>query len=235
VAVVVAEQRERAARLELASNWSGAAAEITAVSGRLDVVALPPLADLEAALESSPVIRRSAAEQQRQTRARDLASALGTPDLDVEVGFRRLYDLPAGAWVVGATMTLPLFDRQRDRVTAAANRAEAALRSGEAARIDALTALRVAYSGAETSLATIAAIDREVLPPQERAYAAVVEGYAAGRFSLLQVLDARTGLTDSRRARLGALTDLHEALVSLHTLLGSTPNLFAPQASGVSR
>jgi outer membrane protein TolC len=66
-------------------------------------------------------------------------------------------------------------------------------------------------------------------------YAAVSEGYAAGRFGLLQLLDARRSLIDARRNRLVTLEQMYEALVTLHGAFGRTDDLAALTAPGSSR
>jgi outer membrane protein, heavy metal efflux system len=233
--VLTAQRRQREALIELTSTWAGNAADAGAIEGRLDVVPLQPLAALEAAVDNAPVLQRWTAELARLARAKDLAASGGVPDVDIGAGYRRLHDTASHAWLIGASVAWPLFDRQRDLVAAADKRVNAGQSAREAARLDLLTALRIAHGQAEAAVTTVATIDRDVLPLQERAYAATMEGYTAGRFGLLQVLDARRGLFETRRLRLDGLTDLHQSLVVLHTLLGSTPNLAAPMATGESR
>lgn len=219
----------------LASTWSAPPEEAAVLAGILGVPQIPPLDGLIDALDASPLVRRGLADLQRVTVSRDVAGSDRAPDLDIDFGYRRLHDIPAHSWLIGASITLPLFDRQDGRIAAASLRSEAAIRTLEATRLVTRTAVAIAHREATEAASAIASIDADVLPLHERVYNAVSEGYAAGRFGLLQLLDARQSLSDARRARLSSLLDLYTALIAVHSMLGNTDQLAALTTPGATR
>lgn len=226
IAVARVEEARRESVIALTSAWGAAAPLNIELAGSLAAaVVVPPLASLDAALDASPDIARWATEQARREKVADSLRAAKVPDLDLGAGYRRLHDVESHAWIVGGTISWPLFDRQKDRVAAASLRVEAASLERASAVLSLREALAVAHSSATTAQAALLELDERVIPPSERAYAAVLEGYQAGRFALLDVLDARRSLSEARKDRVRTLTDLQRALITIQTILGATPVL----------
>jgi outer membrane protein, heavy metal efflux system len=222
IAVTRVTDTRRAALIALASTWGGPLPDDIALSGSIETAAaVPPFASLEEQLQRSPAIARWATEQARRVQATALARAERIPDLDLGGGYRRLHDSSANAFVVGATVALPLFDRRTDAVTAAQLRADGAKAETAAALNAARELLATAHSTATAAATALAELDQRVIPPSQRAYDAILEGYRVGRFPLVDVLDARRALTAARRDRVATLSDLQQALVTLQRLLGA--------------
>jgi cobalt-zinc-cadmium efflux system outer membrane protein len=230
-----ARLRLESARIALASTWAGSASEVMVLAGSLGTPIIPALETFEATVDTSPAVQRRHADVARARTGMDGTRAARVPDLDLTVGYRRLHDPGSHAWVVGAGMSLPLFDRQQGRLAAASLRVSSAERSLDAARASAREVLTTAHHTATEAAAMVATLDVDLIPLHERVYAAVSEGYAAGRFGLLQLLDARRSLIDARRSRLSTLEELYEALVTLHGAFGRTDDLAALTAPGSSR
>jgi cobalt-zinc-cadmium efflux system outer membrane protein len=72
-----------------------------------------------------------------------------------------------------------------------------------------------AYQNLARSRSAIQILRQSVLPGADSALTATNEGYEAGRFSYLDVLDTRRTLGSARIQYLQALTDYHK---SLHTI-----------------
>ena len=66
----------------------------------------------------------------------------------------------------------------------------------------------------------VAAIEATVLPGSQSAFDGMEEGYRAGKFSLLDLLDAQRSLVNSKTQRLRGLADLHKASARLERLIG---------------
>jgi cobalt-zinc-cadmium efflux system outer membrane protein len=66
----------------------------------------------------------------------------------------------------------------------------------------------------------VAAIEATVLPGAQSAFDGTEEGYRAGKFSLLDLLDAQRSLVNAKTQRLRALGDLHKASARLERLIG---------------
>ncbi|MSO49523.1 MAG: TolC family protein [Acidobacteria bacterium] len=233
IAVSRVEEARREAVIALTSAWGAPAASNVELAGSLASVAVvPPIATLDAALEASPDIARWAAEQARRETVADTARAAKVPDLDLGAGYRRLHDVESHAWIVSATLPWPLFDRQKDRVTAANLRVEAEGLERASAMLSLREAITAAHAAAIAAQAALDELDARVIPPSERAYAAVLEGYQAGRFALLDVLDARRSLSEARRDRVRTLADLQRALITIQNILGATPVLAPSSVQG---
>ncbi|MEO1169835.1 MAG: TolC family protein [Pseudomonadota bacterium] len=137
----------------------------------------------------------------------DRERSLRTPDLTLSAGIRRNEETDARGFVAGASFTLPFGNRNQGAIAAA----QAAARVSEAQR-----SLLVVESvrGIASARATLAAADERVetlenrtVPQAEEALRLADIGYRAGRFSLIELLDA----TEARDAALNALIDAREA------------------------
>lgn len=137
----------------------------------------------------------------------DRERSLRTPDLTLSAGIRRNEEADARGFVAGASFTLPFGNRNQGAIAAA----QAAARVSEAQR-----SLLVVESvrGIASARATLAAADERVetlenrtVPQAEEALRLADIGYRAGRFSLIELLDA----TQARDAALNALIDAREA------------------------
>ena len=233
VQAVRVEEARRSAIIALTSAWGSPSGEEVALAGGLEAgVTVPPLATLELALEESPTIARWTTELARREKVVSSVKAGKVPDVDVGAGYRRLHDSESHAWVLGATFSLPLFDKQSDRLTAAQLRVNAARQERSSALAGLRAGLLTAHSAATSAQAALVELDQRVIPLSERAASAVQEGYQAGRFSLLEVLEARRGLADARKDRVRTLAELHRALITIQHLLGVTPVLAPSRTQG---
>jgi cobalt-zinc-cadmium efflux system outer membrane protein len=222
--------------IALASTWSGALPDELVVAAPTEGVPLvPPFSSLETQLTNSPAMARWVTELARRNQAVALARAQRVPDLEVGAGYRRLHETDAHALVIGATVTLPWLDRRTDAVTAAQLRADAAKAEAASGLLSARELLATAHSEATAAAAALGEFDRRVIPLSQRAYDATLEGYRAGRFPLVDVLDARRALAVARRDRAEALGHLQQSLITLQRLIGATPTLPGTDAQGDRR
>jgi outer membrane protein, heavy metal efflux system len=226
----------RAAVIALASTWGGAVADDLAVSGRMeDAPQVPAFSSLDAQPATSPAVARWVTELARRNQAVALARAQRSPDLDLGAGYRRLHDVDAHALVIGATVSLPWLDRREDAITATELRADAAKAEAASSLLSARELLATAHSEATAAAAALGEFDQRVIPLSQRAYDATLEGYRAGRFPLVDVLDARRALATAGRDRIEALGRLQQALVTLQRLIGAVPVLPGTESQGDRR
>jgi outer membrane protein, heavy metal efflux system len=236
IAVIRVVDTRRAAVVALASTWgSDAPDDLTVVGALGSPLNVPPFSVFDSQLTVSPAMARWVTELARRNQAAALARAQRVPDLDVGAGYRRLHEIDEHALVIGATVVLPWFDRRTDAVNAAQLRAEAAKAEAASALVAARELLATAHSAATSAAAALAELDQRVIPLSERAYDATLEGYRAGRFPLVDVLDARRALTNARRDRVQALGELQQSLVTLQRLVGVTPAVAGTAQPGDAR
>lgn len=220
-----AEATRRAAFTALALLWSR--------SPDFDAVARLPLPEDVPAFEAlARRIPQSAAlatwdvEVERREAAVDLERARRIPDLTLSAGYRRFTASGDGAAVVGIALPLPVFDRNGGALAAARARRQAAEAERDAALVETRVLLADAFGALTAAFAEATAFRTEVLPRAEDVAARIEEGYEAGKFSLLDVLDAQRTLAAARVRYADALAAYHAAAAAIDRLTARpTPEL----------
>jgi len=215
-------QRSLAAdRLALAALWGRSAAVFASAEGELlSVPVLPPFETLLQHVDRNPDVARWATEIAQRDAARTLESARGAPDLTVTAGYRRLTDVDSNALVVGASIPLPLVDRNKAGIQAAAQRVAQAREGERSARARITTQLTAAYRDLAMAHDEATALAGSVLPGARSAFAAIEEGYRLGRFGYLEVLDVQRTLVNAESQHLRALADVQKAVAQVERLIG---------------
>jgi cobalt-zinc-cadmium efflux system outer membrane protein len=218
-------------RDELVSAVARAKADLTRWTGEID----PEIAGVVPGLTADPVRLRAGLERQpslalltaqagRADADLRLAQADRRPDLGVDLSYQRR-DPRFGDYVsAGVTIGLPLFKKRRQDPLIAARAADAG-----SARADADAALRALTADLEAGLADhVMHHDqwmraRDVLQPltQERVMLEVAS-YAAGRASLVDLVDAHSALADATLETLDREATVVADGVRLNLLFGNT-------------
>ncbi|MEG3002446.1 MAG: TolC family protein, partial [Comamonas sp.] len=77
----------------------------------------------------------------------------------------------------------------------------------------------------QTSRAQAEQLNRQVLPAAQSAYEVAAKGFALGKFSYLDVLDAQRTLAEARSLYLEQLVATHSAAADITRQLGDVPGL----------
>ena len=152
-----------------------------------------------------------------------LARAQRVPDVTVSASARRFSESSDTAAVFGVSVPIPLF-----------NNGSAAVAQARALQDAATAQRRLAVSEAERSIAaarievanaadTARGAGGPALAAATEAARIVRVGYAAGRFSQLELLDAERTLAQTRGEWVNALAAYHDAKARLERLLTSAP------------
>jgi cobalt-zinc-cadmium efflux system outer membrane protein len=165
-------------------------------------------------------VRLDALVDQRRAEL-DLQRRNAVPDVVALGGVRRFREAGGdNAFVVGLAVPLPVFDRNQGKILRAGaevNRAEADAERGrlylDAALADSQRRLDQAWRAADS-------LRRTVLPAAQEAAGFAREGYAAGKFSLLEVLDAQRALSDVREQLNAALLEVQQVRADIARLRG---------------
>ncbi len=194
------------ATARLAEMLGGAGPSSFEVHGELpDVNPLPSLSVLAEHLDNAPEIARWETEIPARGAALRVAEAAAIPDLQLSAGFRRFEATGDGALVFASSFPLPVINRNQGAVDSARSlvaRAHADRRRASTAQRAALAA---AHALALASAETVRSLERDSLPSARRAFAAISEGYASGRFTYLDVLDAQRTLFNVQALLVDAL------------------------------
>ena len=217
------------ARARLAAQWGALEARFSSASGNLDEHGPPlPLATLGARLDAHPALARFSTELDQRRASLALAKTAAVPDVTLTPGYRHHDDPPSdNVAVFTAQIGLPLFDRNQGNIQAA--RAELAKvapqRQAVAARLH--TELNDAYSTLQAAREEIATLETRILPTARETFRLINESLEAGKFSYLEVLDARRTLTTGRQELLVAQAAQASAAARIEALTGG-PLFAAP-------
>jgi len=218
-----AQQVLQTARIRLSAMWGTVTPRFERVRG--DLFVLPAVSDLPTLtgrLSANPDLSRWATEVEQRKAVLAQEEAARLPDVTIGGGVRRFSDMDSHAFVASISVPLPLFDRNQGRVHEAVILVEKAENQRRAAALDATAALTEAYQIFATALRRSTTLKNDVLPRSKTVFDAVQSGYAQGKYTYLDLLDARRTLFDGQTEYLETLVSVHQALTELERLIGGT-------------
>ncbi|MGE3773647.1 MAG: TolC family protein [Gammaproteobacteria bacterium] len=221
IGVATATNALLAARQQLALGWGGDGATLGTAQGDLSrLPAHPTLAALLAHLDRNPALARWPSELARRRRALELAAANGVQNLTLSGGVRQFTETDDVGIVVGVSVPLPLFDRNQGAILAAQADMAAADAGLDSARRRLLDRIYEQHQALQSAVAEEATLRDQVLPLAQRIFTATSEGYAYGKFGLIEVLDAQRTLFESRALHVDALARYHRAAAEIEGAIG---------------
>ncbi len=235
-ALARATQQQDAARRHLAALWGEREPRFDVAAG--DPLALPAIEGLDALaarLQASPELKQIADERRVREARLQLARSEATPDVDWQVGARRLQEGGDTALVAG--VSIPLGGPRRAQSGIRAAEAElAALEIEREARDVALYAtLAEAHGRYRVARIEVERTREEILPRLARAEQAAARAYRAGAASYLEWAQLQAETIATRRQQLAAALDAQRALIELQRLTGASLLAdAAAQAQGTS-
>jgi len=209
------------ARAALAATWGVAPAPKFAVAEAVELGKdPPPLSHLAAALDEHPLLLEREAQLRAREAAVELEQARAKPDVEVFGGPRYFGEGDDEfAFIAGARVPWPLFDRNQGNVRSALAEMGAAGYEREVARRELLARLNAARLALAAARNEVLSIEDALLPAAEAALAAAEAGYERGRFSLTEAQDSQAAVLDARNERLAALERYLAARAELETLI----------------
>jgi cobalt-zinc-cadmium efflux system outer membrane protein len=208
------------ARVNLAAQWGAKKATFPSVTGDLEQLRpIPSLESLKAKLQANPELAKWTTERQKREATLSLARAEGHPDLTINAGPRLLGASRADMTLVaGFSIPLPLWNRNQGKIAEA--EANVAKTSDEraAAEAGAYAELNEAYQTLGRAAEEVRILRDTVLPGAKSAVDQITEGYATGRFSQLDVLDAQRSYIETRTQYVRALSDFQKAAAQIDAL-----------------
>jgi len=210
-------------RTRLALLWGSPAAAFTGVTGDLkaEAPALPALAELSTRIDENPELARWTAELSQREAAVGVEQSKAVPDISVVAGYRRFTDIDSNAFIIGASIPLPFFDRNKGGVAEARSRVAKAREEQRAARGRIGALLADAYATLASAHDEVTALRTEVIPGSRETFEAVTEGYRMGKFGYLDVLDAQRTMISAGGQYLRALADYYKAVANVERLTGA--------------
>ena len=220
----VAVNELAAARKRLAGLWGAASPDFAQVQGNLEnLPPLPPLDDLNQQLETSPALLRARLEIERRSALTRVERSLRTPDVTVSLGARRNNELGLNQAIVGASLPLPLFNRNQGNILEAERRTDKARDELAAATVQASNSLAQAHSRLDVARQSVTTLREQILPGAQSAYDAATKGFELGKFNFLEVLDAQRTLFQAKAQYQRALAEAYRAAAEIERVLGGAP------------
>jgi outer membrane protein, heavy metal efflux system len=209
------------ARRSLAALWGSAAPRFERAEGDMEQISPPPeLARLDSLIEKSPEVMVSRAELAGRHAAVRMEDAVSIPDLTLSAGWRDLREVDRQVFVAQVGVPLPLFDRNQGARREARFLLSAAEERSRAAEVRVRTALAGAVGGLETSYAEVLAVRDSLLPGAKSVFEAVAEGYRAGKFGYLDLLEARRTYAEARAGYIRALAEYRKNVSEVEEITG---------------
>ncbi|EED65259.1 TolC family protein [Comamonas testosteroni] len=226
LALAQARSGLRVARQQLAALWGAQPAAFGSAVGELaQLPVLPDEGPMLQRLEHSPQMLRA---QQAVFQARSVAElerAKRLPDPSVSLGMKRAQEVGRNQLVVGISVPLPILDSNRGNQLQALRLADKAEDELLAIRQQMHALLQQQREQLQTSRAQAEQLAQQVLPAAESAYEVAAKGFALGKFSYLEVLDAQRTLAEARSLYLEQLVATHQAAADITRQLGDVPGL----------
>ncbi len=176
------------------------------------------LGDTLGALRVNPDLARFDAEMARSRAELDLERANAVPDPRLNAGVRDLRASNDRALVVGVSLPIPVLNRNQGNI----ERARHDVSRTESLRDSTVKALQADLTRAQAELEASyrqAVVMRDnILPAAKKAFALAREGYNAGKFSYLEVLDAQRTLYSSRAEYQDTLRNYHRSRAEVERL-----------------
>lgn len=164
----------------------------------------------------SPIDVRIAELTRNIAQARvDVARSDGVPDISVSGGVRRFSEGRETAFIAGVSMPIPIRNRNRGGVEAAQAEALASESALLIARLEANRGIYDATIALQAADARLTVLAGPALQLAEEAVRLATIGYSAGRFTLVELLDAQSALTSARLSLIDARLDRARAQAAL--------------------
>jgi outer membrane protein, heavy metal efflux system len=215
-----AKRELETARLNLAAQWGAKKPTFSSVAGNLEQLRpIPSLESLDAKLRESPDLVRWTTEHQKREAALSRARAEAKPDLTLHAGPRLLGASHADMTLVaGFSIPLPLWNRNQGKIAEAEANIAKADDERAAAEARAYAELNEAYQTLARAAEEVRILRETVLPGARSAVDQIGDGYATGRFSQLDVLDAQKTYNETQTEYVRALADFQRAQVQIDAL-----------------
>jgi outer membrane protein, heavy metal efflux system len=218
-----AERAASLARRRLALLWGGADSDF-AVAER-DLPGLPRLVEfnvLVALLERTPELRAFAHEARLREARLQLARSSRRPDLEWQVGLRRLQ--AESDWALVGSISVPLGSAARamPEIDAVSAEIEALALERDGTQRALESTLAEAHGRLESALADAVQLEVDLIPLLMRAEQSAENAYRRGAISYLEWAQLQGETQSAQRQRLAARLEAHRALIELQRLTGDT-------------
>jgi cobalt-zinc-cadmium efflux system outer membrane protein len=210
------------ARTRLAEMWGSADITFDGVNGSFrDLRTVPDRQKLLEHVRKDPRITRwdLAVKKQKEQLQLEQSESIPNPTLKAGVQRKRFIDQTFG--ILAVQFPLQIFDRNQGAIQAAKHELKGTKWERRSARKEVLTRFTEAYRKLNQRAQEVKRIQNTILPKSRSAFEKIQTGYDEGAFSLIDVLDARRTLFQTRSQLNRALSRYHAARAKVESFVGT--------------
>lgn len=212
-----ARARAQAAEAEAASARRALATLLGTEQADFDLVRqeaeTPPAGPLDPTESIDVKLAEAETSAARAAVKRERTSA--APDVTLQAGVRRFEESGDQAVIIGFSAPIPIIDRNQGNVAAARADADGAEARQRQALAESIRRGRDAEAALRAADARVLVLETRIVPQAEEALRLARLGYEAGKFPLLEVIDAQDALATSREDLIAARLDRARAIAAL--------------------
>jgi len=185
---------------------------------------LPPLSQPESLesyrvrLDQTPDVKIIDTSVHQARAGLSLEKANAVPDPTLSFGIRDSRDNNAQAFVAGVSFPFPVFNRNSAGIERAGHDLNAAMLDQRGAQLSLEAVLTGVYGDFSSAYSEATTLKATVLPGAEEAFGVAREGYKAGKFGYLEVLDAQRTLFNARKQFNEAVLDYHRQRATIERM-----------------
>lgn len=204
---------------KLASLWGGTSEVVVLNTGELFKLQEPPAsATLEPAAAQNPDLTRWDAALKRSQASYELERANAIPDPRISVGMRDFRDSGDKAFLAGISIPIPVFNANRGNIDKARHTVSKTESDAQTAKLQIGSDLSQRYQEMNIAYQQVESLEHDIIPTAQKSFSLSREGYRAGAFGFLEVLDAQRTLFDAKEQRVAALKNYHVARAEVERL-----------------
>lgn len=133
-------------------------------------------------------------------------------------------DAKANTFLIGASIPLPIFDRNQGAIQEAKIRLDQKKREYFSVKNRLTLQLNVLYERLNTLIETADQLSGESIPEAEDAFQIIKEGNLVGRFAIIDVLDAERTLFELQNQYLNIIGQIHSTQIEIEGLIAKEIN-----------
>lgn len=205
---------------ELSTLVNDPALSFESLIGDLNYISNIPVYDsLLMQLENNPNLKRYDNEYDKQKAVIDFEESKLIPDLTISAGYKRLNEVKASTLVLGASIPLPIFNRNQGSIQEAQIRYDQKKTEYEVIKNKLTLQLNLLYNRLGTLLVTTQKLKNESIPDAEETFRIIKEGNLSGRFTILDVLDTERTLFEIQNQYLNTVGEINTVIVEMEGLI----------------
>ncbi len=214
-------------RVQLVTLWGEMPREVsqisftTAVANLFDIEQAPPFESLVTLLERNPDLVRFATEKRLAQSRSLLAKSAGQSDIEISGGVRHFNLTDDTALVLSLNIPFGSSSRARSNIKEAEMMALRDPNVYQQRRLALYSTLFELHQEIKHAIDAVTALRETIIPQAEYALQDYEKGYAAGRYSFLELTEAQQLLLDLKLEIVIAASDYHRYRIEIDRLTGA--------------